>query len=62
MLDENEFLSEFGVRSLSKIHRDHPDSFRVDGQDHTISYQPVELESGLSGGNSNWCGPAWWPS
>jgi hypothetical protein len=61
MLDENEFLSEFGIRSLSKIHRDRPYSFRVDGQDHTISYQPAESESGLFGGNSNWRGPVWFP-
>ncbi|MDF1591479.1 MAG: hypothetical protein P1P89_08210 [Desulfobacterales bacterium] len=61
MLDESEFLSEFGIRSVSRCHKDHPYSFYVDGQAHTISYQPAESESGLFGGNSNWRGPIWFP-
>ena len=61
MLDESEFLSEFGIRSVSKYHKENPYTFYVDGQTHTINYQPAESESGLFGGNSNWRGPIWFP-
>jgi hypothetical protein len=61
MLDETEFLSDFGVRALSRVHDDHPYVFHVNGSDFTVKYQPAESDSGLFGGNSNWRGPIWMP-
>src|SRR5262249_49846761 len=59
MLDETEFLSEHGVRALSRRHRDEPYTFSCHGMAHTVAYLPGESDSGLFGGNSNWRGPVW---
>jgi hypothetical protein len=61
MLDETEFLSEYGVRAISRQHADQPYRFDCGGQSLSVSYQPGESESGLFGGNSNWRGPIWMP-
>jgi hypothetical protein len=61
MLDEAEFLSPFGIRSLSRFHHDHPYRFQVGERSYWVSYQPAESESGSFGGNSNWRGPVWMP-
>jgi hypothetical protein len=61
MLDPSEFLSDYGVRALSRSHLEHPYAFDCVGQKMTVSYQPGESESGLFGGNSNWRGPIWFP-
>ena len=61
MLDESEFLSPFGIRSLSRAHKDRPYELQADGTSHSVSYEPAESTTGLFGGNSNWRGPVWFP-
>jgi hypothetical protein len=61
MLDENEFLSPYGIRSLSKFHERNPYVLQVGGQEHRLDYLPGESNSGMFGGNSNWRGPVWMP-
>ncbi|NUQ61058.1 MAG: glucosidase [Pirellulales bacterium] len=61
LLDENEFLSPFGIRALSRVHKDRPYVFWAGGQEHRVAYLPGESDSGLFGGNSNWRGPVWMP-
>ncbi|MFZ0634030.1 MAG: hypothetical protein WA755_14800 [Candidatus Acidiferrales bacterium] len=62
MLDENEFLSPYGIRSLSKVHAKKPYVLTLDGTDHSVAYEPAESASDLFGGNSNWRGPVWMPT
>jgi hypothetical protein len=61
VLDEEEFLSPFGIRSLSRFHAEHPYVFRAGGQDYRVGYLPADSDSGMFGGNSNWRGPIWFP-
>jgi hypothetical protein len=61
MLDENEFLGPYGIRSLSKYHLEHPFVFHVGGQEYKVQYLPTESNTGMFGGNSNWRGPVWMP-
>lgn len=61
LLDENEFLSPYGIRSLSKYHLEHPYSFTVGSEEYKVNYIPAESDTGMFGGNSNWRGPIWMP-
>jgi len=61
MLDEEEFLSPYGVRGVSKFHRDHPYVLNLNGQSYRVDYEPGESQTSLFGGNSNWRGPVWFP-
>jgi hypothetical protein len=61
LLDENEFLSSYGIRSLSRYHQEHPFVFDLGGHQYNVSYLPAESNTGMFGGNSNWRGPIWMP-
>lgn len=61
MLDESEFLSSYGIRSISRFYKDHPYAVHVNGNEYRVDYEPAESTTGLFGGNSNWRGPIWFP-
>jgi mannosylglycerate hydrolase MGH1-like protein/glycosyl hydrolase family 63 len=61
MLDENEFLSPYGIRAISRVHRDRPYVLKVHGMEYRVDYEPAESTTNLFGGNSNWRGPIWFP-
>src|SRR5437879_4631711 len=61
MLDPEEFLSDYGIRAISKYHAEHPYDYRAHGMDNVVRYEPGESSTGLFGGNSNWRGPIWFP-
>lgn len=61
LLDEEEFLSPYGIRSLSKYHEKNPYTLKIDGHVYSVDYEPAESRTGLFGGNSNWRGPVWFP-
>jgi hypothetical protein len=60
-LDEEEFLSPYGIRGVSRAHRDHPYVLKVDGVERRVDYEPAESRTEIFGGNSNWRGPVWFP-
>jgi len=62
MLDEKEFFGPYGIRSISKFHKEYPYILQADGREFRVSYQPAESETALFGGNSNWRGPVWFPT
>jgi hypothetical protein len=61
MLSESEFLSDFGIRSISRYHRANPYQFQINGEHYEVAYEPAESQTGMFGGNSNWRGPIWFP-
>jgi hypothetical protein len=61
LLSESEFLSQYGIRAVSKFHKDNPYVLSVNGMKHRVDYEPAESSTGLFGGNSNWRGPIWFP-
>jgi hypothetical protein len=61
MLDESEFLSPHGIRSMSRYHKEHPYRLEIGGAEYAVNYEPAESTTDLFGGNSNWRGPVWFP-